>query len=118
MRNSCMRRAMLVSLVSFCLVSPTNAFTLVTWNAEQASVESVTRREPTLAKLGETLKASNAGALPDILVLQEITSWGAAARIARALGYANATLAVTIPVTTGRSGRSRSRWRSCRRVRS
>lgn len=104
MRNSCMRRVILVSLVSLCLVAPARAFTLVTWNAEQASVEAVTRRETTLAKLGETLRANNAGALPDVLVLQEITSWAAAARIARALGYANATLAVSD------SGNDREIW--------
>jgi hypothetical protein len=77
------------------VVFPAHAFTLATWNAEQGSVESVTRREATLSKLGDVLRANTGGALPDVLVLQEITSWAAAARIARALGYTGATLAIT-----------------------
>ena len=88
-------RAVMAGAICCLLLAPAFAFTLATWNAEQASVESVTRREPTLRKLGEALRTNAGGELPEVLVLQEITSYAAAVRIARSLGYASATVAVS-----------------------
>ncbi|MFZ0854885.1 MAG: endonuclease/exonuclease/phosphatase family protein [Hyphomicrobiaceae bacterium] len=85
----------LAGAIWFGLSVPSSAFTIATWNAEQGSVETVTRRDSTLRKLGDALRTNGEGKLPDVLVLQEITSYAAAARIAGALGYGDATLAVS-----------------------
>ncbi|WP_440658728.1 endonuclease/exonuclease/phosphatase family protein [Ensifer adhaerens] len=71
-----------------------NAFTLATWNAAGGTVESIAEREDDVKRLGaEYRKAANA--LPDVLVLQEITSFAAARKIADFLGYKDATIATS-----------------------
>jgi endonuclease/exonuclease/phosphatase family metal-dependent hydrolase len=95
MPNYGLRFMIVITAFSLLPLGPASAFTVATWNAEQASVETVTRREGTLGRLGDALRASNEGALPDVLVLQEVTSYAAAARIARAVGYADSTVAAS-----------------------
>jgi len=72
-----------------------SAFGLATWNAEQGSIESLARRSADLKRLGKALRAKNSGQLPEVLVLQEITSYASAVKIAKELGYRSGTVAVS-----------------------
>ena len=56
-----------------------------------ADRRTVTRREGDVARLGAQLREQLSGNLPEIVVLQEVTSYAAAARVARALGYTAAS---------------------------
>ena len=76
-------------------IQPAGAFSLMTWNVAEGSVETVTRREPDILRLGATLRGRLQGSLPDVLVLQEVTSYAAAMRVARAFGYQAGTVAAS-----------------------
>ena len=90
-----MKRLFAVALL-LAISSQAHATTLLTWNAEQASVESVTRREADIKRLGDLVRQKLPGnQLPDVTVLQEITSYASAMRIARALGYTTGTVAAS-----------------------
>lgn len=67
------------------------AFSLATWNAAGASVESIADRKDDVKALGAAYRAE-LGKLPDVVVLQEITSFAAARKIADYLGYKDATI--------------------------
>jgi hypothetical protein len=92
--------SMLAALLAFSLAGPLTmssawAFSLMTWNVGEGSVEAVTRREPDIRQLRVAVEAANNGQLPDAIVLQEVTSYAAAMRVARALGYASGTVATS-----------------------
>ena len=91
-------------LLFFASAGPASAFSLVTWNVAEGSVENVTRREGDIGRLGALLRARLQGQLPDVVVLQEVTSYAAATRMARALGFSKAMVA------TSDSGNDREIW--------
>ena len=68
-------------------IQTAEAFSLTTWNVAEGTIENVTRRETDIQRLGVIIRAKLQGNLPDVLVLQEVTSYAAAMRVARALGY-------------------------------
>ena len=68
-------------------IQTAKAFSLTTWNVAEGTIENVTRRETDIQRLGVIIRAKLQGNLPDVLVLQEVTSYAAAIRVARALGY-------------------------------
>ena len=85
----------LIVLLLIAMSPPAAAFSLVTWNVAEGSVESLTRREADIARLGGVLREKLEGRLPDVVVLQEVTSYAAAVRVARALGFATGTVATS-----------------------
>jgi hypothetical protein len=64
------------------------------WNVSQGTIESVARRGVQLASLGAELKRVS-GELPPVMILEEITSFAAATAVAKSLGYASGTVAVS-----------------------
>jgi len=76
-------------------IQTAGAFSLTTWNVAEGSIENVTRREADIQRLGATIRGRLQGNLPDVLVLQEVTSYAAAMRVARALGYQTGTVAAS-----------------------
>ncbi len=84
-----------VLLCTMIWVSTAHAFSLMTWNVAEGTVENIARRMPQISELGQTLSSMQNGKLPDVIVLQEVTSFAAAERVARGLGYKNGTVAVT-----------------------
>lgn len=93
-----------VQLFAFSLPASAIALSVATWNVEQGSVESLTRREQQLARLGGELRKQNGGALPDVLILNEVTSYASAVYVAEKLGFSAATVA------TSDSGNDRELW--------
>jgi hypothetical protein len=72
------------------------ALNLLTWNAGEGTVEALAPRLGEIGKLGKEVRAkTKGGRLPEIVVLQEVTSYAAAVSVARALGYKTGTVAVS-----------------------
>lgn len=70
------------------------AFSIASWNVAGASVENVADRTDDLAALRKAFLSRDEN-LPDVLILQEVTSYAAAKSIADGLGYQNATIVTT-----------------------
>ncbi|TSD82826.1 hypothetical protein FFK22_041060 [Mycobacterium sp. KBS0706] len=69
---------------------------IATWNVEAATAESVLKRADPIGRAAAAYRAATPdNALPQVIVLDEITSVVAAAEVARFLGYANATVIAT-----------------------
>jgi len=76
--------------------TPSFALDLLTWNTEQGSAEAIARKLDKIEALGQEIRGkTKSGELPEIAVLDEVTSYVAAASVARALGYKDATVAVS-----------------------
>jgi len=76
--------------------SPASAIDLLTWNTEQGSVEAIARKLNRIETLGDEVREkSKSGKLPEIAVFEEVTSYAAAASVARALGYKEGTVVVS-----------------------
>jgi hypothetical protein len=72
------------------------AVDLMTWNTSAGSVESLAPRLHQIEALGQEVRSkTSTGELPEIAVFDEVTSYAAAASVARALGYKEATLAIS-----------------------
>lgn len=82
----------LMAVAAMC--SPAWAFSIATWNASAGTIEGIADREDNLRLLAAEYRKANGG-LPDVLVLQEVTSYAAARKIADYLGYRNATIVTT-----------------------
>ena len=85
-------------LVAFWTVGTSNvakAFSIATWNVSSGTIENVSQRREDFEKLASALRKENSGDLPDVLVLQEVTSLAAAKVVADGLGYTDATVAIS-----------------------
>lgn len=89
-----MNKFLLATLVAGLGCCPASAFSIATWNAAGGTVENVTEKAEDIKLLGAEFRKS-AGGLPDVLVLEEVTSYAAARKIADFLGYTDATIITT-----------------------
>ncbi len=74
--------------------SMANEFSIGTWNVATGTIENMAGRTDDLKLLGAEVR-SKFKSLPNILVLQEVTSYAAAREIANGLGYRKATIATS-----------------------
>ena len=70
------------------------AFSIATWNVAEGTTEAVLERSDDFKQLAAKLR-NDLGGLPDVLVLQEITTCAAAVTIPEKLGYKLPHIAVT-----------------------
>lgn len=89
-----MKHLAIATLISALTCNSASAFSLATWNAAGGTIENITAKADNVKLLGAKFKEV-AGTLPDVLVLEEVTSYAAARKIADYLGYVDATIITT-----------------------
>lgn len=92
-----MKTWIIATILAVGLAIPSNAqaFSLATWNAAGTTVEGATENRDNLKLFGAALRKANNGTLPDVLVIQEVTSYAAARIVADTIGYTNAEIATS-----------------------